>query len=101
MGAWQDYWENHAADYNEDDIDLAYYTDRSFDDEISRIISDDMPIFVLALITMSVYLMFTLGKISCIGARPWLAFSAVWVMLCALAIGFSISIVIGTTLIQL
>jgi len=46
---------------------------------------------------MLMYLMFTLGKVSCIGARPWLAFSAIWVMLCALAVGFSISICTGTT----
>ncbi len=97
MGAWQNYWNIHAGDYEEDNIDLAYYTDRSFDDEISRIISGDLPIFGLALITMLIYLMFTLGKVSCIGARPWLAFSAIWVMLCALAMGFSISVCIGTT----
>ena len=96
MGAWQDYWAAHASDYAEDDIDLVYYSDRSFDDEISRVISGDFPIFGLALTTMLVYLMFTLGKISCIGARPWLAFSAIWVMVAALLIGFSISICLGT-----
>ena len=97
MGAWLDYWKEHASDYEEDEISINYLSGRSFDDEISRIVSGDLPIFGLALMVMLVYLMFTLGKLSCVGARPWLAFSAVLVMLCALAMGFSIAAMAGTT----
>eukprot|EP01083_Nonionella_stella_P051286 136161_1 len=95
MGEWQRYWEEHVVDYA-DDIEIVYYTDRSFDDEIDRVITGDAAIFGLALITMLIYLMFTLGKVSCIGARPWLALSAIFVMICALLMGFSISLCLGT-----
>ena len=95
MGSFQDYWEKHKNDY--DEFIIYYLTDRSFDDEVSRILIDDIPILGLALITMLTYLMIILGKISCIGARPWLALSAVFVMICALGMGFGISMFLGTT----
>lgn len=98
MAEWQTYWREHAAKYSEaHGIDIAYYSDRSFDDEISRVLLGDIPIFMMALLIMLLYLMFTLGKVSCIAARPWLALSAIWVMLCALFVGFSIAICTGTT----
>ena len=49
-----------------------------------------------AFVLMTIYLMFTLGKISCIAARPWLALSVVIILLGALLIGFSISLCCGT-----
>jgi len=98
MGEWQTFWSERSVEYNEEDgLAVNYYSDRSFDDEISRILSDDIPIFVLALTLMLLYLMCTLGKVSCVGARPWLACSAILVMLCALAIGFSASLASGAT----
>jgi len=95
MGSWGEYWTEHANDYADDDLSIAFYTDRSFDDEINRVVFGDAPVFVLALFVMLVYLMFTLGKLSCIRARPWLAFSAILVMLCSMAIGFSVGLCVG------
>eukprot|EP01084_Bolivina_argentea_P263069 445143_1 len=93
MGSFQNYWLNNK-DY--DNLKINYYTDRTLDDELSRIVTADMPIFILALFTMLIYLMITLGKLSCIFARPWLAFSAMLVMICSLGIGFGISSLLGT-----
>ena len=95
MGSWVEYWKEHSFDYEADGIQIVYYNDRSFDDEINRVVFGDLPVFVLALIVMLVYLMFTLGKLSCIRARPWLALSAILVMLCSMAIGFSVGICVG------
>ncbi len=53
--------------------------------------------FGAALLLMVVYLMSTLGKLSCFGARPWLALSAVIILLGAIIVGFSISLCCGTT----
>eukprot|EP01084_Bolivina_argentea_P008425 15778_1 len=94
MGAFQDYWALHSNDYN--DVTVSYYTERTFDDELGRIVAGDMPIFGLAIITMTVYLMVTLGTLSCIGARAWLACSAVLVLICSLIMGFGISMFLGT-----
>eukprot|EP01083_Nonionella_stella_P271113 918408_1 len=94
MGAFQDYWALHSNDYN--DVTVSYYTERTIDDELGRIVAGDMPLFGLAIITMTVYLMVTLGTLSCIGARAWLACSAVLVLICSLIMGFGISMFLGT-----
>ena len=95
MGEFQDYWSNRSENY--DGLNIAYFTNRAFDDEISRLLSNDIPIFFLALFCMLIYLMFTLGKLSCIGARPWLATSAMIVMVLALIMGFGIGMLTQTT----
>eukprot|EP01084_Bolivina_argentea_P008424 15777_1 len=92
--SFQDYWGIHKTDYP--GIRIEALTDRSYDDEISRVVDGDAPIFVVALLTMLIYLIFTLGQFSCIRARPWLACSALLVMLCSMAIGFGISFLVGT-----
>ena len=50
----------------------------------------------MTLLMMTAYLMLTLGKMTCFGARPWLALSAVLILVCALSIGFSVSLCLGT-----
>ena len=41
--------------------------------------------------------MITLGDFSCVGARPWLALSAMLVMICAMISGFGIAFFSGAT----
>ena len=65
------------------------------DDEISRMLEEDILTCGAAFVVMLVYLMFTLGKLSCIHAKPWLALSAVLILLGAIAVGFSISLCTG------
>eukprot|EP01084_Bolivina_argentea_P008422 15774_1 len=91
--AFQDYWTSHAKNYHS--IQIQFITDRSMDDEVGRVVSGDIPIFGAALLCMLTYLMFTLGQFSCIKARPWLACSAMLVMLCSLIIGFGVLSFIG------
>ncbi len=92
--SFADYWIIHKTDYP--GIQIEFISDRSFDDELQRVLDGDIPIFVAALISMLVYLVFTLGQFSCIRARPWLAGSAVLVLLCSMSVGFGISFFIGT-----
>lgn len=92
--SWNDYWAQHQGDYNEQ-IEIVYFSERLLDDELTRVISEDIPTFIAALVLMLIYLMFTLGKLSCIGARPYLALSAVIILLGSLSIGFSISLCAG------
>ena len=91
---WNEFWAEHYEHYDEN-IEIFYYSDRLLDDEVSRTVSGDIPTFIAALVLMLIYLMFTLGKMSCIGARPWLALSAVVILLGAILIGFSISLCLG------
>ena len=65
------------------------------DDEMARVVEEDLPTFAVAFLLMLLYLMFTLGKLSCIGARPWLALSAVIILIGAIIVGFSISLCTG------
>ena len=94
--AWNEYWADHYQNY-EGQIDVFYYSDRLLDDEVTRTVSADIPVFGAALVLMLIYLMFTLGKRSCIGARPWLALSAVIILLGAIIVGFSTSLCLGFT----
>ena len=92
--AWNEYWAEHK-DAFADHIEITYFSERLMDDERSRVVSEDIPVFVGALLLMTIYLIFTLGKISCIGARPWLALSAVIILIGAIIVGFSISLCTG------
>ena len=92
--AWNTYWNEHHDDYTEH-FEITYYSGPLLDDEIARLVNGDAITFAAAFLLMLIYLMFTLGKFSCIGARPWLALSAVIVLIGALAIGFSIALCCG------
>ena len=86
----------HRDDYS-DNMQISFYSLRLLDDEISRVVDNDTPIFIAAIIVMLIYLMFTLGQCSCVEASPWLAFSAVFLLIGALIMGFSISLCLGAT----
>ena len=62
---------------------------------MARVVNEDMSTLVVAFLLMLIYLMFTLGKLSCIGARPWLALSALIILIGAIIVGFSISVCTG------
>lgn len=96
-GVWNEYWSTHHDDYDEL-MTITYNSWRLLDDEVSRTVSEDIPVLGAVVLSMVIYLMFTLGKMSCIGARPWLALSAVIIWLGAIIIGFSISLCFGTKL---
>ena len=93
---WNEYWANHHDDYS-DRMEIAYYSDRLLNDEVSSVVAADLPVLGAAFVLMTIYLMFTLGTFSCFGARPWLALSVVIILIGALLIGFSISLCCGTT----
>ena len=96
VAVWNEYWAEHHDDY-EENIEIVFFSDRLVDDEFVRMISDEMPLLLAVFLLMLIYLMFTLGTLSCSGARPWLALSAVIILLGALLIGFSIGLCCGTT----
>ena len=91
---WNEYWTKRHDDYS-DHFEITFYSERLLDDEVSRTATGDIPTFIAAIVWMLIYLMCTLGKLSCIGARPWLALSAVFILLGALIIGFTISLCLG------
>ena len=62
---------------------------------MERVVNEDQSTFAVAFTLMFLYLMFTLGEFSCIGARPWLAVSASIILLGAIIVGFSISLCTG------
>ncbi len=96
MGEFQQYWNVHKNDYSSV-MNIEYGTYRSLDDEVSRVIFGDFHIMVLAVTVMTIFLMITLGSFSCIESRPWLAVSAVLVLICSMTIGFGIGFMTGTT----
>jgi len=93
-GAFNEYWYEHVFDY-EDHIEIAPYSVRLLNEEVARNVEQDFPTFVAAFWLMLFYLMFTLGTCSCVGARPWLALSALILLLGALTIGFNIALCLG------
>lgn len=92
--AWASYWLNHRDDYKAY-FEITCYSQVLVDDEISRVVDGDLPTFALAFLMMLVYLMFTLGKFSCTEARPWLALSAVIILIGSIIVGFSIGLCTG------
>ena len=94
--AWNEYWAQHHDDHA-DDIQITFYSSRLLDDEVGRVVTTDLPVCGAAFLLMVVYLMFTLGKLSCFEARPWLALSAVIILFGALIVGFAISLCAGFT----
>ena len=92
--AWNHYWAEHHDDYS-DVFQITYYSDCLLDDEIARMVSEGAFTFGTAYVLMLIYLMFTLGKFSCVAARPWLALSALLVLLGALIVGFSVGLCCG------
>ena len=78
-----------------DNIDIAGFTARTMEDEIRRVASDDIPIYIATFAIMFVYLAFNLGSFSCIGARPYLAIISIIVMLMALITSYGIGLAMG------
>ena len=102
MLAFTNYWMEHQNDYP--NLKVYYYSDRAFDDETFRVLLQDLPLFAAAICIMLIYLMLTLGNMSCVGARPLLACSAIIVLICALVVAFGIGSILGkefTTIVML
>lgn len=87
-----DFWLN-ANDVNTSGLTVNVMAERSFDDEFGRVVNNEVGVFIAALFTMLAYLMMTLGDFTLVGARPYLAISAIFVMVCSLGTGFGISAV--------
>ena len=66
------------------------------DDEITRVLIVDAPIFSSAFILMLVYLCLLFSVFNCIGIRIWLSFSIIIVLIFTLAIGYGFACMIGT-----
>ena len=91
---WNAFWAEHHDDYSQD-FEVTYYSVTLADSEYTRVVNEELSTLIAAFSLMLIYLALTLGKYSCIGARPYLALSAVIILLGALAIGFSISLCLG------
>eukprot|EP00965_Chrysotila_dentata_P233821 6199818-Pleurochrysis_carterae.AAC.3 len=57
-------------------VQLSYFSERSFDDELERLVSADTTLFVIALIVITIYLSLTLGRRSLVESRVILAATA-------------------------
>ena len=77
------------------DYSISYFTSRSITDEIGRVVSSDAQVYLAAILTMFVYLAFTLGDFTCLGARPWLAVVTIFVMIMALITSYGIGCAMG------
>eukprot|EP01083_Nonionella_stella_P181658 651444_1 len=87
------YWDQHNDDYSE--FNVLYYTTHGLDREMLRTATQDFIMFAIAAGVMLVYLQSTLGGFSCIHARPLLATTALFILLCALIFGFGICAYLG------
>ena len=94
----EDYWSQHVNDWEEsNNIILYYFTDVSLAREIDRVISDDIPIVLLAFLIMLIYLSLTMDKLHYIYSRPYLAIISLLSTISALLIGFGIGSALGFT----
>ena len=88
MTAFTDYWQEHDQDYEDDDLEIYYITQNSISTENQKVVSNDIPIFIVAMIIMLVYISLTLGRklLSCIEPRIWLALSSIFIMMMAMIV---------------
>eukprot|EP01083_Nonionella_stella_P098252 276221_1 len=91
--AFTAYWKQHSTDYSE--FNVLHYTSHAFDDELQRTVVQDSIMFLIAFGVMLVYLQITLGGCSCIRARPLLATSSIFILICALLFGFGMASYLG------
>ena len=97
MEEYQNYWFDHVDDYKDDsnNFEVTYFTSRSVSDEIGRVVFVDGFVYLTAILVMALYLAFTLGDFTCIGARPYLAIVTVIVMIMALITSYGIGLLLG------
>ena len=96
--AWMLAFTDYLADEEssiDSDYSISYFTSRSIEDEIGRVVSSDAQVYLAAILTMFAYLAFTLGDFTCLGARPWLAVVTIIVMLMALITSYGIGCAMG------
>ena len=94
--AWEDYlFDNHDQYLESNNIDMYWYTDVSFSGELDRIVSGDLPVIAAAFGVMIVYLMFTLGKLNCVEARPYAACASILSTISAVIMGFGVGSACG------
>eukprot|EP01084_Bolivina_argentea_P213695 362852_1 len=99
---FDDYWKEHQNDYKNNphsNISTIYHiTDRSLDDEIMRIFTEDIIVFGSTFMGMLLYLMLLLGTFTCIGIRFWLSISIILLLICSILIGYGFACMIGADL---
>ena len=94
QAAFGEYWRRHDRDYA-DSLNVHYFFSNAFPEARERASSEVMPFVALAMLLMLLFLMTTLGRLTCVSARTWLAFTALLIMLCAVIVGFSVSLCLG------
>ena len=89
--AWQDYWLEHENDFKHENIAIHFLTSVSFNGEIDRVVSEDIPVLGVAFIVMTLYLSLTLGKLHCIRCRVLAALASIVSTLCGLLMGLGVA----------
>lgn len=72
--AFMDHFEKNG---NRKLISVSYQTSESFNEELQRTVNGDLYLFVISFIAILIYLQVTIGKLTCVTARVWLATSSV------------------------
>ena len=94
--SFEDYWKQRKKYYESNfNFQIVYFTDMSFAGENQRVISGDLPVLAAAFVVMLIYLSLTLGKLTCIHARPLISMGSLLATICALIIGLGIGAGIG------
>mmetsp|Transcript_15617 Transcript_15617/g.41947 ORF Transcript_15617/g.41947 Transcript_15617/m.41947 type:complete len:908 (-) Transcript_15617:121-2844(-) len=95
QGAWNEAMLNLAAEYS-DDLEITFFNDRSFDDEVGRLVSGDIPLFASGMVVIVIYLALTLGNPRSLSkGRVLLGSFAVINVLLACGAGFGVASLAG------
>mmetsp|Transcript_6739 Transcript_6739/g.16594 ORF Transcript_6739/g.16594 Transcript_6739/m.16594 type:complete len:882 (+) Transcript_6739:190-2835(+) len=97
--AWNDGIES-AVDNST--LKIAHFSQRSYDEETARLVSDDVPLFAAGINVIWIYLAFTLGPItSAVRSRPLLAGMSVVNVGLAIGAGFGICSLAGVKFVSI
>lgn len=72
-------------------IQVGYVTGRSFDDEVTRLITGDIMLFAISITVILIYLTFTLGPLDRIKGRWLLSLSSIVILMGATAVAFGLA----------
>lgn len=98
---FEDAWNQAVASVS-DDLIIHHFAERSFDDEVGRLVSGDIPIFAAGIMVIVIYVSLTLGPIySPVRSRVLLGAMAVINVLLAVGAGFGLAAYLGVPFVSI
>jgi hypothetical protein len=77
-------------------LEIFHFSDRSFDDEVGRLVNDDIPLFAIGMVVITIFVSLTLGPISSPHrSRVLLGFFAIINVLLAVGAAYGLASLVG------